>query len=69
MPKSKYDQIYKDLKRKIELNEFACQELTTAPEIPSAAPSAVWLQMDMYRPCREKGSETSTVLPNRLLLP
>ena len=27
MPKSKYDQIYKDLKRKIELNEFACQEL------------------------------------------
>lgn len=27
MPKSKYDAIYKDLKQKIESNEFACQQL------------------------------------------
>lgn len=27
MPKSKYEDIYRDLKQKIETNEFACQEL------------------------------------------
>ena len=65
MPKMKYEQIYKDLKQKIEGEEYPYQEFLlrktpwfrsiTVPEIPSAELSAPWSQTDMSRRSMEKG--------------
>ena len=60
MPKMKYEQIYKDLKQKIEGEEYPYQEFlpsenTLVPEIPSAELSAPWSQTDMSRRSMEKG--------------
>lgn len=52
MPKAKYTEIYKDLKRKIETGKYEFQELLplkihwcrnmTAHAIPFAVPSGIW---------------------------
>ena len=65
MPKMKYEQIYKDLKQKIEgentlIRNFSLQKTPwfrsiTVPEIPSAELSAPWSQTDMSRRSMEKG--------------
>lgn len=70
MPKAKYAEIYKDLKRKIETGEYEFQELlpseNTLVQEYDCSRNTIrraigdLVAMDMYRRCRGKGYELSS---------